>query len=504
MTDPADKPTQDDPAKDETLDQPRYAKWQQPLGVGAAYLRLSIERWNKADGTLGWGPPDDPFPGNDNVKVEVFELDAGGEISEDDKIATFTGSFAEAEIRPWVFNKRANKYIRIKKKRKTIVFRPSGDPVKEPRVLNNPTLDVIWVNFLGHKGQPFRLEIPTHDGEFEGGFFEVAFRIQFPAMDGETEFVSRARLVRSREGVLLAVEPLPQFSISMDANHPHHQQILGFFHGGSQETKDRSWGNVVYKYRSDRIPAKQNTFGNSGCSIVSYTMAMRYLRDPQSDSDESIYDRRVAGATLAENAKPFKKTDSGFAAVDIPEHWWPVRMAWYARTKAKYKETLASDGKEITFKGSVQGYMHAQYGLIENQTNLNKKMGVTADVHSVDSKNWDEKMPIVKGALDRGLPVVALCSRGGKGGHYVVIVGYFFELVDGEKKIRFVLNDAGTSRLRAPARGEAGGIPIEALTKKSRELTKFRIFEPEGWDPSKHARFSPVLRRNPEIPIQDD
>lgn len=480
---------------------PRYAKWQQPLRTSSSYLRLSVERWQREDGTLGWGTPGDPFPGERNVTIRIFEYDAGGEYSADDLIATFTGTFREETIHPWVYNEKLSRHVRSRKERKTVIFVPDGDPVIPNHVSFEPRRDVIWVNFMGREGEPYRLEIPSDEHEVEGHYFEVGFTIEHPEMDGETEFVSKATLTRTRDGVLLAVEPLPQFSLTMDpSSHLHHRQIMDFFHGGKLETRNRSYGNIVFKYRDDRTPDGQNTFGNAGCSIVSYTMVMRYLRDPQSDSDESIYDRRVATAELAESSKPYKKSTTKpakFTEVDIPEHWWPARMAWYARSKAKYRETIAADGKSVTSTGSVQGYMHGTYGLIENQSKLNEAMGVTCDQHQVNSQNWEEKRDLIKATLDDGIPVVALASRGGKGGHYIVIVGYYYEEHEGEQKIRFVINDAGTAYLRTPARGEPGGIPIEAAGEKMREVSKIRIFRPEGWDRAKHARFSPVLRRNP-------
>lgn len=479
---------------------PRYAKWQQPLRTSLSFLRLSFERWQKEDGTLGWGTPEDPFPGADNVKIQVFEHDVGGEATGDDVIATFTGSLRLEKILPWTYREKSGRYVRSKKERESIIFVPSGPPVIPPAIQIGPVHDVVWVNFAGRDEEPFRLEIPSEDGEFEGDFFEVGFKVEFPEMDGETEFLSQATMTRTREGVLLAVEPLPQFSLTLAPNsNLHHRQILDFFHDGKKDTKSRTWGSIVFKYRDDRTPDSQNTFGNAGCSIVSYTMLTRYLRDPESTTDESIFDRRVASATLSEKSKPFKKsgTPAKFSQVNIPDHWWPARMAWFARDRANYSESLAEDSKSLTMKGGVNGYMHGTYGLIENQGKLNEAMGLTCTVHTVNSKNWEEKRDIIKATLDDGIPVVALASRGGKGGHYIVIVGYYFEEHDGERKIRFVLNDAGTSYLRTPAQGEPGSIPIEAAGEKMREVSKIRIFRPDGWDRSKHARFSPVLRRNP-------
>ncbi|MFN0057388.1 MAG: hypothetical protein ACKVX7_02940 [Planctomycetota bacterium] len=485
----------------------RHAKWQQPLDISVTFLRLSIERWLRSDGGLGWGTPDDPFPGTDNVRIRIFERDADvGETSDDDLIATFTGSFALAAIKPWVFNQSSGKYTKSRKPRSTVVFKPNGPPELPARVLDNSALDVIWVNFLGREEAPFRLEIPNDGAEAEGDFFEVAFTIEHPEMDGETLFTSRASLVRTREGVLLAVEPLPQFSLTLDSGHLHHAQILDFYHSGDKATRRRAWGEVVFKYRDDRTPAGQNTLGSAGCSIVSYTMILRYLRDPESSTEESIYERRIARAELASASKPFVKSAKDgvqFLDNDIPDHWWPARVAWFARTKAKYTERANENGKSLNLDGSVQGYMHAKFGLIENERQLNKLMGLTAETHEVNSKNWEEKRPIIKAALDRGLPVAGLFSRGAKGGHYVVIVGYYFEEVDGVRELRFVLNDAGTAVLRGPAKGAAGGIPKE-LMKKNRELSKFRIFEPEGWDPKTHSRFSPVMRRNPFVRQTDE
>ena len=256
--------------------------------------------------------------------------------------------------------------MKTRKPRSTVIFKPDGAPEIPTVIPTSSPLDIVWVNFVGREEEPFRLEVPSHAAESEGDFFEIRFTIEHPAMDGETEFVSRAALVRSRAGTLLAVEPLPQFSLTLDDRHElHHAQILELFHVAIARRVGAT-GQMAFKHRLDRLPKPQNTFSPRLLDRL-VDEILRYLRDPASTTKESIYERRVAAATLAESAKPFKKVakDGGVAFHKAIRRIAACAARWYARTRQVFEIANADGSARLMV---VAGYMYPKFGLIENES----------------------------------------------------------------------------------------------------------------------------------------
>jgi hypothetical protein len=510
------------------------AKWQTPRSLGRSYLRLSVERWVGASGKHGWGTDGDPFPGN--VTIRIYELDQskpekrgdlGKETTKDDLIATCRGRLEvhpawepyrgkDAALRKLRKTNR-KKYRRVMRFRYAALFRPDQDGVKDPagnpirpggrqaRGIDSRPRDWVWVNFEGQElKEAYLLEIPADPSEKEGEFFEIAFRIS-PDDKSAKPYTAKADFSRRRE-VLLAVEPLGQGNWgSLRKKSRMHRRIIQYYHRGKWDTANRKWANMVV--RAHRFKYGVQRFGPAGCSIVSFTMVVRYLTRP--GTEKSIYDHFVGKVThkgtrlsdtgLDPKFAPYERLPGGrYRKRLIREYWWPVYLVWYARQKGGYREELSANKRRL-----VHHYDRGQdemnkwitgYGRIHDKsTALLADLGLSSPTvkKGVTSRNWATHETTIKDALDDGLPVMGLV-RSGQSAHWIVFVGYRYE----RGKLRLIMNNCGKGVLRHPAAGSAGGVPhdIKRGGAKHRPLVKYIIFKPSGWDRAKHAKFArPVL-----------
>lgn len=505
----------------------RHAAWQASWARDNSLVRLTIVRWLGDDQKLGWGREGakvaaDPFPGE--VVVKIFECDAskpsrsgdrGKEKGADDPIATCRGTFKRLASRPKGAMFVPSSVQAQTADGKLLEIKPGKPPAGSPLA---STPDFVWVHFEGTpREQLYKLRIPTEPGEREGDYFEIGFSIE---RDGKEEFRTRAPISRRRgRGALLAVEPLCQdwYGATLERKNARHRSLIETFHQGDWETADRGWWRAIYRYdRGRNAPAR---FGRSGCSVISFTMVARYLGAYDQFIKGFDFDTKYAPFSalgkmkLATETKRWVFDSKGYGQepIPVPTHWWPVWLVWFARQKGGCYEVGV--GKEPYHKltahyergrAAFDGFISESGRTLWSSPALLEALQLKQLWKlSVTRAAWPKQREQLMKTLDRGLPAMALVSKGSLG-HWMVIVGYVME----RGKPRFIWNDPGSSKLRYLAPGKPGEIPHWSEKLKLPLVTLWALVpvdahKAERWDTKKDARFlsAPELGRKPAAKV---
>ncbi len=193
----------------------------------------------------------------------------------------------------------------------------------ESQFISSQGNDHVGLLFEGEAPeQAFWVTVPPSgfevvEGTGDGSFYELFFIIKDAAFpEGEALATSKMHVVRQRTDLLLAVEPLSQAGSGTGSQSGMTDMILSHFHDGSKATKNRNWGSVIVAMRN----GQPMVVTESGCSIATLTMIMRYLQVKISGGDEApaeaswqtLYDR-TAGGHLDQQFRPrvpYKKPDT--------------------------------------------------------------------------------------------------------------------------------------------------------------------------------------------------